>query len=149
MNQISIHSFYRKIIVGIIFSVLALASASGAVLDQKWQFKSQPTEAVMTTLINNFPAMIVRSPGNKQFMFISRNQVAPQSRAGVLLQLKEMKGLTNSLKVNHEGHFTIFSFRTENQIHWFTTKGGHLILSTDNLSTENYDDFTKRVEWLE
>ena len=108
-----------------------------------WSIAIKPGEqAVFTTLSGN-QLLNVQGPSNN-VLFVSKDYV-PVSVSFVKDRIKEWGGDKKSLKIKKFKGRSIFSFRVQNHVHWFSSEGGYLLATVDNLNQAQYLSLLKRV----
>ena len=108
-----------------------------------WDIKvSSREQAVVTTLSGN-KLLNIQGP-SMQVLFVSVEHF-PVSAAFVKDKIKEWKGDEKSLKVQKLKDRSIFSFRVQDHVHWFSSEGGYLLATVDQLNQKQYLSLLKRV----
>ena len=85
----------------------------------------------------------VHGPSMK-VLFVSVDHF-PVSIAFVRDKIKEWKGDEKSLRVQKLKDRSIFSFRVQDHVHWFSSEGGYLLATVDQLNRKQYLSLLKRV----
>ena len=95
---------------------------------QNWKVPVSPDAQVVLGHRPNGRVAYV-SVGKEKFVMVSKSFRA-QSIRSIKVRIQELKGDPASLKIQprqHEG--SVFAFSSGDAIHWFSTNGGHLVVT--------------------
>lgn len=109
----------------------------------EWNIKVNSKEQAVVTTLSGKTLLNIHGSSMK-VLFVSVDHF-PVSVAFVKDKIKEWKGDEKSLKVQKLKDRSVFSFRVENHVHWFSSEGGYLLATVDQLNQKQYLSLLKRV----
>jgi hypothetical protein len=130
----------------ILFSLSAYGDSPRVhTIDNRWRLTSQKNETVFSGGYAHSQILHLRGPAS-QVTFIAK-PAAPVSIRSVVNRIHEASADPKTLKtLKKKGHPTAFVFRTEDQVHWFSVKGGHLVATSNSLNQKLYKALLLKVE---
>ena len=109
----------------------------------EWNIQVSSKEQAVVMTVAGKVLLNVHGPSMK-VLFVSVDHF-PVSIAFVRDKIKEWKGDEKSLRVQKLKDRSIFSFRVQDHVHWFSSEGGYLLATVDQLNRKQYLSLLKRV----
>ncbi len=111
-----------------------------------WSIKVSPKELALSTALSGRPLMALHGP-DSNYIFIADPDSRPVSLKLIRERIKNSGGDLSSLRVRKQKTGKVFSFSTDNQVHWISTDGAYLTVDTKKpLTKRRYRRLLKRVK---